>query len=218
MANFNLSETIFGSDSEMAMFMRSRFAPAESNANELKIQTQTPLGSIETWFKKPVSAFTHQHVRGVWGESAYRSVFPYMQQVLAGQRVSYESQIPYERGGTRYLWADYIPYINAQSEVEGYCCLVSDISDRKQTENERQRAEKVQRESETNFHAMFSLTSIGIAQIDTKTRRFLRVNAAFCEITGYTEAGLLALTVDDVNHPDDRDRDRESFIMLHGGK
>ncbi|MBD1850033.1 PAS domain S-box protein [Leptolyngbya sp. ST-U4] len=133
MANFNLSETIFGSDSEMAMLMRSRFAPAESNANELKIQTQTPLGSIETWFKKPVSVFTHQHVRDVLSESASRSVLPYMQQALAGQ--------------------------------------------------------------------------------------LLRVNAAFCEISGYTEVGLLALTVDDVNHSDDRDRDRESFInLLHGGK
>ena len=140
MANFNLSETIFGSGSEMAMFMRSRFAPAESNANELKIQTQTPLGSIETWFKKPVSAFTHQHVRDVLGES------------------------------------------------------------------------------ETNFHAMFSLTSMGMAQTDTKARRFLRKKAAFCGVTGYTEAELRALTIDDLNHPDDRDRDRESFIMLHGGK
>ncbi|MEP0909313.1 hypothetical protein NDI45_00115 [Leptolyngbya sp. GB1-A1] len=141
MANFNLSETIFGSDSEMAMLMRSRFAPAESNANELKIQTQTPLGSIETWFKKPVLAFTHQHVRDVLGES------------------------------------------------------------------------------ETNSHAMFSLTSMGMTQTDAKTRRFLRKNAAFCGVTGYTEAELFALTVDDVNHPDDRDRDWESFInLLHGGK
>ncbi len=141
MANFNLSETIFGSDSEMAMFMRSRFAPAESNANELKIQTQTPLGSIETWFKKPVSVFTHQHVQDVLGES------------------------------------------------------------------------------ETNFHAMFSLASVGMAQTDAKTRRFLRKNAACYEITGYTEAELLAFTIDDVNHPDDRDRDPESFInLLHGGK
>jgi len=90
--------------------------------------------AYEVWFGKPISEFTGKHVRDVLGEVAYAAVLPYMEQALAGQRVSYESQISYSDGSLRYICAEYIPRINDQGEIEGYFSLVSDISDRKRTE------------------------------------------------------------------------------------
>ncbi len=56
---------------------------------------------------------------------------------------------------------------------------------------------------------LFESSSVGIAQSDPVSRRFQRANAAMCALTGYSEAELLALHVDDLNHPDDRREDRE---------
>lgn len=84
--------------------------------------------------------------------------------------------------------------------------------------SERVKAEAALRESEENFRAMFELSSIGKAQADGETRRFLRVNQAMCDITGYSEAELLTMTVDDLNHPDDRELDFQRYQNLKTGK
>src|SRR5258706_460348 len=73
----------------------------------------------------------------------------------------------------------------------------------------RQAAEDLLRESERTFRAMFEVSSVGKIEVDPKTGRFLRANAAMCKFVGYSEAELLARTVLDITHPDDRDSDRE---------
>lgn len=87
-----------------------------------------------------------------------------------------------------------------------------------QKQQERKSAAEIWSEREADFHAMFNTTGVGKAQVDVVTRRFLRVNAAFCTITGYSESELLALTLDDINHPDDREREQDRFLQLLQGK
>lgn len=174
--------------------------------------------TYETWFGQPAATFTGQHIRAVLGDAAYETVRPYMEQALSGQQVSFESQIEYREGGIRYIAADYVPHVNSQGEVEGYFSLISDISERKRVEDERKQVEAAFRKSEANFRAMFTVINVGMVQTDATDRRFLQVNNAFCRITGYTEAELLNLTVDDINHPEDRDRARERFNQLLQGE
>ena len=87
---------------------------------------------------------------------------------------------------------------------------------RRQVELRRQT--EALRDSEENFRSMFAVSSVGIAQADIAARRFIRVNAAFCAMTGYTEAELLALNVDELNHPDDRATDSALFGRLVRGE
>jgi PAS domain S-box-containing protein len=61
------------------------------------------------------------------------------------------------------------------------------------------------RESEAAFRAMFEVSSIGKMEADPFTGRFLRVNAAFCRLTGYSEQELLERTFPEITHPEDRD-------------
>ncbi|MBD2206341.1 PAS domain S-box protein [Calothrix sp. FACHB-1219] len=82
---------------------------------------------------------------------------------------------------------------------------------------DRQRAAQVKDEHEEDLRAIFHLTHVGIAQVDIISGRFLRLNAAYCQITGYSEAELLRMTVDDINHPEDRDRDRQRFMDFLSG-
>jgi PAS domain S-box-containing protein len=53
------------------------------------------------------------------------------------------------------------------------------------------------------FREAFAHASVGIAVTDL-AGRFLQVNAAFCAITGYSEAELLPTTFLTITHPDDR--------------
>jgi signal transduction histidine kinase len=52
--------------------------------------------------------------------------------------VSYEDALPYASGGTRWVIANYVPDTDDQGEVSGFFALVTDITERKQAEEEIQ--------------------------------------------------------------------------------
>lgn len=57
--------------------------------------------------------------------------------------------------------------------------------------------------SEAEFGRTFDLASRGMAQIQARTGKFIRVNSKFAEMMGYTETEILQLSVHDISHPDD---------------
>jgi diguanylate cyclase (GGDEF)-like protein/PAS domain S-box-containing protein len=57
-------------------------------------------------------------------------------------------------------------------------------------------------ESEEQFRLTFEMAPIGIA-MQTLDGKFMRVNQAFCETSGYTSEELLNKTWRDITHPDD---------------
>ncbi len=73
-------------------------------------------------------------------------------------------------------------------------------------------------ESENQFKAIFEMASIGIAQADINSGRFLIVNQKMCEITGYTSAELACLQISDITHADDRQRDWVLFQSVVDGE
>ena len=81
----------------------------------------------------------------------------------------------------------------------------------------RREAEDALKTSETEFRTMFEMASIGMAQADPNTGRFLRVNQKLCSISGYSADELLQRRFSDITHPDDRQLDLEIFARLSGG-
>ena len=65
---------------------------------------------------------------------------------------------------------------------------------------------------------LFDKADIGMALADVHTRRFLRVNAKLCQLTGYSEKELLNTTAVALTHPDDRPADDESFRRFARGE
>lgn len=91
----------------------------------------------EEWFGHSATEVYGKLISEVLGEAAYATIRPYVEQVLAGEQVTFESEVPYQNGGTRYVEATYVPWFNRPGVVEGVVALVSDVSDRKRAEAER---------------------------------------------------------------------------------
>ncbi|HAX75689.1 MAG TPA: histidine kinase [Cyanobacteria bacterium UBA11372] len=141
----------------------------------------------------------------VFPEDRETIVMPLFEAFFAQRNATAEYRFNRKDGSVCWISSTY-----ACQKIEGNSWTIAvvhqDISDTAAaTLRDRQQAEAEARQTEAEFRAVFNLIGVGMAQVDMKTRRILRANAAFCGITGYSEAELLALTVDDLNHPDDRD-------------
>ena len=63
------------------------------------------------------------------GQEAYDRIRPYLEAALAGERVSYENDIPLPDGTTRTLHGDYLPHRGTDGRVLGLYAIVRDITD-----------------------------------------------------------------------------------------
>ena len=63
-------------------------------------------------------------------------------------------------------------------------------------------------EGEERFGATFEQAAVGVAHV-SPDGKFLRLNQKFCDIVGYSEEEMLALTFQDITHSDDLDVDLE---------
>ena len=84
---------------------------------------------------------------------------------------------------------------------------VIDISNQKQAEMEL-------RESERRFRIMFEQAAVGVAQIESKTGKFVKINQRYCDIVGYSQKEMLTKTFQDITHPDDLQTDLDNMRKL----
>ncbi|WP_375495901.1 PAS domain S-box protein [uncultured Nostoc sp.] len=92
----------------------------------------------EDWFRLPASEISGKHIREVLGESVYQSILPYVETVLSGEQVTYETQLSDKDGRNHYMNVTYVPQFNHQEKVEGFVVLSTDITLQKLAEQERE--------------------------------------------------------------------------------
>src|SRR5512143_76487 len=88
----------------------------------------------------------------------------------------------------------------------------------RQMQDELGESNRALSESEKEFRTMFELSAMGMAEVDIKTKRFVRANRKFCELTGYTAEELHKLTIAEITHPDDRGPDAETIQRAMRGE
>ncbi len=89
--------------------------------------------------------------------------------------------------------------------------FVTDITGRK-------RAEKNLLASEQRFRAIFEQAAVGVAQVESNTGRFIRINQAYCDLVGYSREELLSTNLSQIIHPDDLQRDQDNLHLLLTGE
>src|SRR5262249_40996273 len=86
------------------------------------------------FLRMPREEIVGRSIVDVMGLEAFETIRPYVERVLAGETVEYESAVPYEGQEPRFMHARYVPDINAAGEVVGWFASIADITERKQTE------------------------------------------------------------------------------------
>lgn len=105
---------------------------------------------------------------------------------------------------------------DAAGNVRGGFGTIQDITESK-------RVQEALRESDERFRSLFHKGAVPMAVTATDSR-LIAINAAFCEMLGYTEAELAGLSFYEITHPDDHaankvgidavvNGERESFRM-----
>lgn len=112
-----------------------------------------------------------------------------------------------------YRWfLDHIVSIQKESgEAIEYFGIWLDITLRK-------RQEEALRRSEERFRALFEQAAVGVAQVDTASGRFLRVNQRFSDILEYNRKELEEMDMQSITHPDDLQSDLDNMKLLIAGK
>jgi PAS domain S-box-containing protein len=86
------------------------------------------------WFGLVPQELEGRHVREALGEDAWQVARPRLERAMAGETVVYEEEMPYRTGGRRWVHATLVPDRDAAGKVQGLVALVTDITERKQTE------------------------------------------------------------------------------------
>ena len=80
-----------------------------------------------------------------------------------------------------------------------------------------QLSDEARRESEERFRALFNQATVGVAQVDSATGQFVRVNQRYADILGYSPQELVGMTFQSLTHPDDLAADLAHFRRLQSG-
>jgi PAS domain S-box-containing protein len=100
--------------------------------------------AFEQWYGLSTTEAPQRQLRDIVGEAAYALISPYIEQVLAGQEVVFETRMPFQSGQERYVRGTYVPHLNDQGSVVGYMALMEDMSDRKRLEEDLKQFQKMQ--------------------------------------------------------------------------
>ncbi len=122
-----------------------------------------------------------------------------------------EEVIPRPDGSVMVFDIIKVPTFAPSGERLGLIVVGRDITERKQIE-------AALRESERRFRILFEHAGAGVAQIDSITGQFLRVNQKYCDIVGYTRQEMQRLDFQSITHPDDLQTDLDQMERLKKGQ
>jgi PAS domain S-box-containing protein len=147
--------------------------------------------TYEAWFGCNRDEIYGRTLREFVGEAAYSAIQQYNERVLAGETVYYESEVPYRLGGSRYISGILIPEFDAQSQVRGWFALITDITERKQTEMQLV-------ETHNFLQSVLDHLPVAVFAKETSNLRFVLWNPASTQLMGYTAEEVLSKTAYEV--------------------
>ncbi|MHA2247409.1 MAG: PAS domain S-box protein [Candidatus Hodarchaeales archaeon] len=161
--------------------------------SELKLVDINNMG-LKTFFKEKNSDnIIGRNILDFAGSSSYIEIF---KDVLeTGKPFSGEKKTPHS------LFGDLFLSVKAFKVGDGLGIITTDVTARKQIEDEL-------KENEEKFRSIFENAPIGMALTDLDFR-FIKINTVFCQMMGYSAHELAQLSFPDITHPDYHRKDIE---------
>jgi PAS domain S-box-containing protein len=132
----------------------------------------------EDWFGYSREETRGKHIKEILGKSAYQKIRGYIKKALSGQRVTFENTVPYKDGGTRYVYATYVPDFGEEGNVKGFYALISDITEHK-------KADDALKESEEKIKNIFASIGDAVTVTDLKGN-IIECNQATLDLHKFT--------------------------------
>ena len=136
----------------------------------------------QTWLGLSPTKIHNSHLKKVHGEEEYQNICGYVETVLSGKTVNYETDIMLLDGCLHSLNVTYIPHFNEQQKtlVQGFFALTSDISDRKAIERMKDEFISVVshelRTPLTSIHSSLKILATGkLGNLSSKGQRMLNI-------------------------------------------
>jgi PAS domain S-box-containing protein len=83
--------------------------------------------------RRPQEIVGHPLVE-IIGQEACQAIAPYLERVLEGERVSYETMVNYQGIGARWVTATYLPTYDVTGQPDGWFGVIFDTTERKELE------------------------------------------------------------------------------------
>ncbi|MCA1777886.1 MAG: PAS domain S-box protein, partial [Xanthomonadaceae bacterium] len=143
--------------------------------------------SYRDWFGVDPEKQVDRHVAEVLGKRAFATLQPSLEQALSGETAVYHGEVPYSRGGTRFIHGTYVPSRDARGSVDGFYVISVDLTEQNRL---RERLEgEIQRNQTIVQHAID-----GIVTIDAQGT-IEGFNPAAQEIFGYSANDVIGQNV-----------------------
>jgi len=117
--------------------------------------------TFEDWFKLSRNKVSGKYMKDVIGKALFENAKPHMDKALSGEGVSFEEHVIFPDSVERDIFVRYVPSFDDDKNVTGLVSLVSDISERKALEKEKERLREQLHQSQ-KMDALGKLTG-GIA-------------------------------------------------------
>ena len=136
--------------------------------------------AYQTWLGLSPQNIADSHLLQVHGEEEYAQIQTYVETALRGETVTYERDLVLQDGCVHALSITYIPHIQAQSEIQGFFALTSDISDRKAIERMKDEFISVVshelRTPLTSIHSSLKILATGkLGSLSSQGERMLKI-------------------------------------------
>lgn len=153
--------------------------------------------TYEEWFGTRKQEVQGRTMHEVLGEEAFRELKPLLDRALAGERVQFEREIHYRKGGLKHVHGTYVPDVGADGRVHGVFVSVSDVTELKRSSHRIQ-------QSEERYRTVTDLSPL-IKFAADRDGHNTYVNRAWIEYLGYehnpASPDAWTLSV----HPEDRE-------------
>ncbi len=136
----------------------------------------------------------------VMGEQGLETILPYVEQVLQGERVEFETRVPFKDFNTSFLHIAYTPDRDEQGNIVGWFASIVDLTDRR-------RMEESLHESERKFNIIFHKLPFTALLVRPEDNVIMDINEEFETVFGYTRQEAIGRTTFDLgieSKPEDR--------------